>query len=250
MSQALRITYIGGPTALLELGQFRLLTDPGFDPAGTRFESGSYVLTKTAGPTLQPEALLPIDAVLLSHDHHFDNLDGSGRGFLPLAARVITTREGASRLGADNTIGILPWESTTLVRDGEALKITAAPARHGPKTGDRGPVIGFLLQSSADPDSATYISGDTVYYEGVEEIARRFQVTRAILFMGAARVKAVGPDHLTFTAEEGVAVARLMPKAEIVPLHCEGWEHFTEGRDVITRTFSDAGLLDRLVWPT
>ena len=85
MSEALRITYIGGPTALLEIAGFRLLTDPGFDPSGTRFESGSYVLVKTAGPRLQPEAILPVDAVLLSHDHHFDNLDGSGRKFLPLA---------------------------------------------------------------------------------------------------------------------------------------------------------------------
>jgi L-ascorbate metabolism protein UlaG (beta-lactamase superfamily) len=249
MSEALRFTYIGGPTALLELGGFRLLTDPGFDPAGTRFESGSYVLVKTAGPRLPPEAILPVDAVLLSHDHHFDNLDGSGRKFLPRAGQVITTREGASRLGIGNATGLLPWESTPLVRDGVALKITATPARHGPQSGDRGPVIGFLIESSAEPDSALYISGDTVYYEGIEEIARRFHITRAILFMGAARVKAVGPDHLTFTAEEGVAVARLMPDAAITPLHYEGWEHFTEGRDIIAATFSEAGLLNRLIWP-
>jgi L-ascorbate metabolism protein UlaG (beta-lactamase superfamily) len=27
-----RITYIGGPTALIEVGEWRLLTDPTFDP--------------------------------------------------------------------------------------------------------------------------------------------------------------------------------------------------------------------------
>jgi L-ascorbate metabolism protein UlaG (beta-lactamase superfamily) len=105
-----------------------------------------------------------------------------------------------------------------------------------------------LIQPAAKPDDAIYISGDTVYYEGVEEVARRFHITHAILFMGAARVAAVGPDHLTFTAEEAVEVARLMPDAHIVPLHFDGWEHFTEGRDVITRTFADAGLEARLRW--
>lgn len=242
------ITYIGGPTALLEIGGFRLLTDPGFDAAGTRFESGAYVLTKTKGPALAPEALLPIDAVLLSHDHHFDNLDGSGRSFLPRAGRVITTRDGAARLPAGNVTGLLPWESTTLGNGDGALKITATPARHGPEQGDRGPVVGFMIESSAEPGDATYISGDTVYYEGVEDVARRFHITRAALFMGAAKVEAVGPDHLTFTAKEAVEMARLMPDADIVPLHFEGWKHFTEGRDVITKAFASAGLEHRLHW--
>ena len=34
-SSRLQLTYIGGPTALLELGGLRLLTDPTFDPAGS-----------------------------------------------------------------------------------------------------------------------------------------------------------------------------------------------------------------------
>jgi L-ascorbate metabolism protein UlaG (beta-lactamase superfamily) len=32
-----RITYIGGPTALIEFGGLRLLTDPTFDPAGSTY---------------------------------------------------------------------------------------------------------------------------------------------------------------------------------------------------------------------
>ena len=36
----LRMTYIGGPTALLEIGGLRLLTDPTFDAAGAEFRAG------------------------------------------------------------------------------------------------------------------------------------------------------------------------------------------------------------------
>jgi L-ascorbate metabolism protein UlaG (beta-lactamase superfamily) len=35
----LKFTYFGGPTALLELGGLRLLTDPTFDPAGEEYPS-------------------------------------------------------------------------------------------------------------------------------------------------------------------------------------------------------------------
>jgi hypothetical protein len=39
-----------------------------------------------------------------------------------------------------------------------------------------------------------------------------------------------------------------MPHAKIVPLHFEGWAHFSEGRDVIESVFAEAGLKDRLIW--
>jgi L-ascorbate metabolism protein UlaG (beta-lactamase superfamily) len=84
-SSMLGVTYVGGPTALLELNRVRLLTDPGFDPAGTEFRSGILILTRTMGPAVPISQLLPIDAVLLSHVHHFDHLDESGRAFLSAA---------------------------------------------------------------------------------------------------------------------------------------------------------------------
>jgi L-ascorbate metabolism protein UlaG (beta-lactamase superfamily) len=238
----LGVTYIGGPTALLESSGVRLLIDPGFDPAGTEFRSGSYVLTRTMGPALPASALLPIDAVLLSHDHHFDNLDASGRAFLPSADRVLTTVDGAQRLGG-HAVGLKPGESATV----GALKITATPARHGPENGDRGPVIGFMVESPGE-EGATYISGDTVLYDPLFSLAARFEIRRALLFMGAARVAAVGPHHLTMTAHEAVELAAHMPAARIMPLHFESWAHFSEGRDVIAKAFAGAGLTERLIW--
>ena len=98
--EQLRLTYIGGPTALLEVGGLRLLTDPTFDPAGEEYQTSVYTLRKTTGPALEQGALGQIDAVLLSHDHHFDNLDRTGRLLLNGAATILTTQAGAERLGA------------------------------------------------------------------------------------------------------------------------------------------------------
>jgi L-ascorbate metabolism protein UlaG (beta-lactamase superfamily) len=94
-----------------------------------------------------------------------------------------------------------------------------------------------------------YASGDTVYYEGVSEVARRFDVGLAMLFMGAAIVPEVGPAHLTFTAAEAVTAAQEFPNSTIVPLHYEGWAHFSESRAEIVAAFEAAGIGDRLVWP-
>lgn len=251
-SLELTATYVGGPTAILEVAGLLFITDPTFDPAGTDYETPVYTLHKRGAPAVVTGSFESIDAVLLSHDHHFDNLDRAGRALLSSARRVLVPTAGAERLGG-NSMGLAPWQSLELqAPNGRRVRVTATPARHGPPGGDRGPVIGFLLSDAARANDSRapsiYVSGDTVWYEGVEEVARRADVRFAFLFMGAARVREVGPDNLTLTADEGVLVGRAMPEAAIIPLHYEGWAHFSEGRAEIDRAFAAAGLADRLRW--
>jgi L-ascorbate metabolism protein UlaG (beta-lactamase superfamily) len=98
------------------------------------------------------------------------------------------------------------------------------------------------------PGPTIYFSGDTVWFDGVAEVARRFPVRTAVLFMGAARVAAVGPFALTMTAEDGIQAAHAFSESTIVPIHYEGWRHFSESRDVISRAFDAAGVSDRVRW--
>jgi L-ascorbate metabolism protein UlaG (beta-lactamase superfamily) len=248
MSHA-RFTYIGGPTALIELAGVRFLTDPTLDPGGTDYPTAVYTLHKTQAPALAAESLGMIDAVLLSHDHHFDNLDHAGRTALSSAGTVLTTQAGAERLGG-NAVGLAPWEAKTLrASDGREVTVTATPARHGPENGDRGPVVGFVLQSTSAADPVLYFSGDTVWYDGVAEVGRRFDVDVAVLNVGAARVAVAGPHDLTFSADDAVTLVRAWQRATIVPLHYEGWTHFTQGRAELSAAFAAAGLGDRIRWP-
>ena len=98
--RGVRLTHIGGPTVLIEAGGRRLLTDPTFDPAGRTYSFGwGTGSRKTAGPSIPAGEVGRIDAVLLSHDHHDDNLDPSGRALLPAAGAVVTGRQVPSRPG-------------------------------------------------------------------------------------------------------------------------------------------------------
>jgi L-ascorbate metabolism protein UlaG (beta-lactamase superfamily) len=245
----LRVTYIGGPTMLLDLHGTRILTDPTFDSAPNDYPSGPVILHKFASPAIPLEQLASFDYVLLSHDHHSDNLDLSGRQALQRAKSVLTTEEGAHRLGG-NSIGLKPWQTHDLVVEGNrTLRVIATPARHGPAGMDRGAVIGFVVFFTDSPEQSIYVSGDTVWYEGVAETARRFPAQAAILHIGAERVPEVGPFHLTLTSEEAVEAAKAFSDAIIVPTHFEGWAHFSEGREEILRAFRNAGIEHRLFWP-
>ena len=93
---------------------WRILTDPTFDPPGRTYKFGwGSKSTKLSGPALEPDEVGPIDAVLVSHDHHGDNLDDSGRALLAAAPMVITTKAGARRLGS-GVRGLDPWDVTRL----------------------------------------------------------------------------------------------------------------------------------------
>jgi L-ascorbate metabolism protein UlaG (beta-lactamase superfamily) len=141
-----RITLIGGPTALIDIGGLRFLTDPTFDAPG-EYQLPHVKLKKLIGPALTADQVGDVDVVLLSHDQHSDNLDNSGRDYLSRAKRVLTTKAGAKRLGA-HAEGFDPWEATEVkATDGRVILVTATPARHGPAGIEplSGDVIGFVL---------------------------------------------------------------------------------------------------------
>ena len=100
------LTHIGGPTVLVQVGEWRLLTDPTFDPAGGSYRFGwGTGSKKLADPAIPAAELGPIDAVLLSHDHHEDNLDAAGRAMLPSANAVVTTAAGGEAAGRGQPAG-------------------------------------------------------------------------------------------------------------------------------------------------
>jgi L-ascorbate metabolism protein UlaG (beta-lactamase superfamily) len=237
-----RFTLIGGPTVLIEIGGFRLLTDPTFDEPGD-YKLPHVTLTKTAPPAMALADVGPIDAVLLSHDQHADNLDNSGRDFLHRAPRVLTTVVGAGRLG-NGAEGLRPWQEVELKKpNGASLRIAATPARHGPAGIEplAGDVIGFVVDDGA---SQVYITGDTVWYDGVAEVARRFNAGTVLLFAGSAQTR--GPFHLTMDTNDAIETAHAFSNAVIVPVHTEGWAHFKQSGDDLQKAFNALGFGSRL----
>ena len=184
----------------------------------------------------------PIDAVLLTHDHHDDNLDPAGRALLPSARTVITTASGAARLGG-GARGLTPWQSTVLSGDGRPpIEVVATPCRHGPPASHAlvGDVIGFALRWDGQQHGVVWISGDTVLYDGVREVPGKLQVGTALLHLGGVRFPVTGPLRYTMTAADAVEVCRLIQPRTAIPIHYEGWKHFKQGRDAIEAAFARA----------
>ena len=95
------ISVLGGPTTVIDIAGRRIVMDPTFDPPGVH----DY-LTKLTGPAVNAAALGPVDAVLVSHDQHPDNLDDDGRRLALSAALVLTHPGAAGRRGRRRVVRI------------------------------------------------------------------------------------------------------------------------------------------------
>jgi L-ascorbate metabolism protein UlaG (beta-lactamase superfamily) len=255
MTTTLTVTFIGTATLLLEVRRgddvLHVLTDPVFDGPGkphTVAGLEAFTYTRLVGAAVAASELPPIDAVLLSHDHHADNLDAEGRKVAARAGRVLTTVDGARRLQRRQTPqaeGFAPWQTTVLTKGALSVTVTATPARHGPfgTTAFTGPVIGFLLEWEGQHDGGVWISGDTVWYRALHSLAGRVGV--AFVHLGAARFKVLPWVRYSMSASDAVKAAKVLSLRLVVPIHLEGWSHFTEDRRAAQQTFAAGHVVTR-----
>ena len=233
------VTYLGGPTILLEYAGLRIVTDPTFDPPQTYADDTGTPLVKTAGPAIGRAELGEVDLVLLSHHGHEDNLDYEGLELLATGVRTYSTRKAALDLFGGAVVGLDPWESEEF----RGVTVTAVPALHGPPGAERlvGPVIGFILQADGCPTA--YISGDNASLPLVQQIAERFpDIGLAVLFAGAARVPAIDAA-LTLTSADAAEAARILGADTVIGVHTEDWEHFSETREQLEAAFGGSPLV-------
>ena len=238
------LTHIGGPTVLIEVAGWRLLTDPTFDPAGGHYDFGWGTSSdKVSGPAIDLAAVAPVDAVLLTHDHHGDNLDTAGRQLLSSVGTVLTTDSGSRRLTGADVRGLAAGQVTRLTApDKPDLEVTATPARHGPPLSRPivGDVVGFAIRKAGDVDVLVWVTGDTVLYDRLRAAAREMSVEVLVVHVGGVRFPITGPLRYTMTGRHAVELVDLVSPRVAVPVHYEGWSHFKDGRSGVERALAQA----------
>ncbi|KAK5806653.1 hypothetical protein VI817_000911 [Penicillium citrinum] len=255
MALSLNVTHIGTATAILEINGVNFLTDPFFSPAGTSWNVGRVILKVTEDPSLRLDQVPVIDAVLLSHEGHPDNLDELGRQLLD-GRRVFTTSDGAKNLAPRPAVhGMKAWEEIDLSISGKQFKIVATPTKHIP--GDE--CTGFIVSGEDfghGPEglpNAIYFTGDTVYIDELDSIADQYHVCVAVMNLGNAHAPiSVDPDspriQITMGGKDGAKLFRALKADIFVPMHYESWGHFTQFGDDLHQAFEEEGITDKICW--
>jgi L-ascorbate metabolism protein UlaG (beta-lactamase superfamily) len=174
--QGARLTWLGHASWLVQLDGLSLLIDPVLGP------SISGVIKRNVGPGVPIDRLPRIDASLVSHNHR-DHMDLATlrRVGAPMIAGTGSSPAGRSARLACTELGW--WDATRL----GAVSVSFAPSQHwsGRSMLDNNQMLwgGFVIEGSS---ARLYHSGDTAYFDGFEEIGRRFpKLDAALLPIGA-----------------------------------------------------------------
>jgi L-ascorbate metabolism protein UlaG (beta-lactamase superfamily) len=226
------VTFIGNATTLLRLGDFTLLTDPAYGPAGSRVSLGYGMWTRRLHePALDRLAGVTPDAVLLSHLHG-DHFDRAARRALAPDLPILTTPQAERRLrrGFPGVVGLPVWESHEWTRGTQRLRVTAVPGQHGPGLADKllPDVMGSVIQlADAGRELLTiYVTGDTLFRPGLlAEIPRRFgEIDAMLIHLGGTRVLGL---LVTMDDRQGVELGHLIRAGRVLPIHYDDYRVFT-----------------------
>lgn len=215
----LRVTWLGHSSVLIECDGARILADPVF---GQHASPVSFVGRKRFHPVpARLEEMLPLDAILLSHDH-FDHLcRPTTRKIARLGIPFITSLGVGARL---EQFGVEPskiteldwWESYTLPNG--LMTLTATPAQHFSGRGlrDRNATLwsSWVLEGARHK---MFFSADTGLNDDIRVIGERFgPFDLTMLEIGAAH-PAWADIHLG--PENALTAFRMLGGGTFMPIH-------------------------------
>jgi L-ascorbate metabolism protein UlaG (beta-lactamase superfamily) len=197
----INLRFVGHATVLIDIGGFRILTDP--------FLRGRLGPLERHGPLPDADALGEIDVVLISHGHpdHFDRASlaallgrpvtvvprGLGGAVPPGAAREVIETFAGDRFDIDR------------------VTIRAVPARHWISPGSpRAQPLGYVV----DAGTRIYFAGDTGRTRAMLDLERALDVALLPVWTWGPHL---GPGHLG--PRSAAEVLREIRPRIAVPIH-------------------------------
>ncbi len=240
------LTFVGNATVILEVGGLRILTDPNFLHQGQHAPLGYGLRSeRLTDPAMDLPEVLPIDLVVLSHHHgdHFDDVAADG---LPDATPIISTPHACRKLerqGFTSTWPLERWETQPVRFPGGTLDVTAMPAKHAPQPLQSmlPPVMGSLLDlRTATAHHRTYLSGDTLLHDDLDEIPARYpDIDLGVFHGGGTRIAGV---TLTMTGPQVVEAIEAIDPDHAVPVHRDDYTVMKSGTDDLVAALADRQL--------
>ncbi|HET9960360.1 MAG TPA: MBL fold metallo-hydrolase [Polyangiaceae bacterium] len=252
---ALRVRWLGGPTATLERSGLRVLTDPMLGPredVAFRLPKhpSSGVLDAPVARYTSPPAfdMQGLTAILISHTHN-DHFDATAQRTLPKSLPVVVAKAGADKVRAAGFADVRPldWsESLTLEHAGTNLKITAVPAHHAHDAGldsELGRGNGYVLEwRDSRGVCRVYWTGDAVLSDDSRGLAEKYGPIDLLL----PHLGGVGGDGglglRTMNAAETLGLVERVNPALVIPIHHTTFAHYREPIEALEQRAGEAGL--------
>jgi len=236
-SDVATLTWVGHSSVLVQMSGVSFLTDPTWSDTASPLPVGPR---RYVAPGLALADLPPLDFVVISHNH-YDHMDiGTLAALARRGTRFVVPLGNAELLRSH---GIEPvseldwWQSLEIA----GVRVHCVPARHWSRRGlsDANEALwsGWVVSGE---QRRFYFAGDTGFFEGFAEIARRLgPIDLAAVPIGAYEpVEMMQPVHLN--PEEAVAALEALSAKRSLAIHFGTFDLTDEALDEPPRRFAAA----------
>ena len=110
-------------------------------------------------------------------------------------------------------------------------------------------MVGFSLAWAGQEHGELWVTGDTVLYPALREVASRLKIGTMLMHLGSVRFRYLsGWLRYSMDAREGAELIELVQPTHVVPVHYEGWSHFQQDRDAAEPIIKASPYADRVSW--
>lgn len=256
------VRWLGGATMEIDLGGFRILTDPCFGEGPEAFVMGNpnEMFDMSKGPNIVPHARLTpfpglthesYDVILVSHAHE-DHLDKAAQAWIKQSVPMICAAHDGDALQAKGfaTQPLQHGDTRVFVKDDVRVSITATPAIHSENTAISdvlGQGNGYWIGVERQGKSMNlYWAGDTFMVEPLAQfLSQRVTPDLTIAHIGNVGVNGAlgqlsmdGTQLAEFTARSGAN--------RILPIHHSTYSLYQESIDDAVVAFEGSAQSEKL----
>jgi len=190
------------------------------------------------------DEIINVDAVIATH-LHLDHFDDAAKEILPKDIKMFVQDEADAKELGDagfKNIEILK-EDTTF----EGIKLVKTKGQHG--SGEilklSGNVCGVVFNHSTE--KTLYVAGDTIWYEGVQEVIDAHKPE--IIIVNAGCNKFLDTNPLIMGKDDIYEVHKAAPNAKIIASHMEAVNHWTLSREDLKSFVDEKGIASNVLVP-
>lgn len=252
----MKFQQIRGATVVVTYGGKTFLVDPFFADKGSLPPIPSPY-NNSPNPLVElpvsVEELMAVDAVIVTHMHHFDHFDEAAQKAIPKDKPIFTQSEGEAedmrKLGFKNVTALtdtgVPFDGITLFRTDAAHGQGQASDKNYKTLGLPADASGVVFKQPGE--KTLYIAGDTVWYEGVKNAIDKHQPE--VIVLNAALAAFADETPILMGTDGLYEVAKAAPDATIIASHLDAVNHARIGREEMRRFVQENKLAERVHIP-
>ncbi|MGO2009790.1 MBL fold metallo-hydrolase [Vreelandella alkaliphila] len=252
-----QVQQIRNATVKVSYGDTTFLVDPMLAEQGVYpgFENTyrSELRNPLVGLPMPVEEIIGgVDAIIVTHTH-LDHWDDAAQQLLPKDMPLFAQNAADAELIRSQGF------SDVRILDGEAefggVTLHKTGGQHGSDTLYAVPELAQLLGEvmgvvfEAPEHKTTYLVGDTIWRDEVEQTLARYNPEVIVVNAGAAEITGFSGDPIIMGKQDTLRMHQAAPNAAIIAVHMGAVNHMTLSREELSDYVQEVGIQDRVSIP-